>query len=193
MNKNVSFIKTTLLGGLIFLIPFVIIVTVLDEAISIMFFVAEPMAEFIPIESIGGVTVINIVALVIIMLCCFLAGLLSMSSPGKRAFNWIDSKMVLMIPGYAFVKSFTGSIKKDNENTLLKPVFARLGDFYRIGFEVERLDNGLVAVFLPGSPDAMSGYVAYMPEEIVKPLDTDFSTAFTILNTLGQGSVKHIK
>jgi len=39
----------------------------------------------------------------------------------------------------------------------------------------------------------MSGYVAYMPEDIVKPLDTDFSTAFTILNTLGQGSVKHIK
>jgi uncharacterized membrane protein len=193
MDKHTNFIKTTLLGGLIFLIPFVIIIAVLDEALSVMVYIAEPLAEYIPIESIAGVAVVNLIGLAIIILCCFLAGLMSLSSPGKRVFNWFDSKMVLMIPGYAFIRSFAGNMKKDEEYSLLKPVFAKLDDFYRIGFEVERLDNGLIAVFLPGSPDAMSGYIAYMPEDIVKPLDTDFSKTYTILSRLGRGSGQYIK
>ena len=45
---------------------------------------------------------------------------------------------------------------------LSMPVVASFDDQSQVGFEVEGLDNGLVADFLPGSPDTWSGTVAYM-------------------------------
>ncbi len=40
-----QFIKTTILGGVIFLIPFVIVIAVLGKAHKIMMLVAEPMSN----------------------------------------------------------------------------------------------------------------------------------------------------
>ncbi|MGI9533326.1 MAG: DUF502 domain-containing protein [Thermodesulfobacteriota bacterium] len=188
MNKNVSFLKTTLIGGLIFLIPVVVIAAVFGKAIKIMIVFAKPLEKLVPFESIGGIAVINILAFLIMILLCFLAGLFSRSSTGKRAFNWFDSKLLELLPQYAFVKGFAGTLKEDDEEKVLIPVFAKLDDQALIGFEVERIDNGLVAVYLPGSPDTLSGTVAYMTEDRVEPLNIDFKEASKILRTLGRGS-----
>ncbi len=63
-----------------------------------------------------------------------------------------------------------------------------MDDQAQVGFEVERLDNGLVAVYLPGSPDTWSGVVAYLTEDRVEVLNVDFATASKTLSTLGRGS-----
>lgn len=188
MKENVNFLKTTLIGGLIFLIPLVVIVSVLGKALKIMVVFAKPLEKLVPFESIAGIAVINILAFLIIILLCFLAGLFSRSSTGKSVFNLIDSKLLELLPGYAFVKGFAGTIKEDDEENVLIPVFVRLDDQNQMGFEVERLGSGLVAVYLPGSPDTMSGSVAYMTEDRVERLNIDFATASKILRTLGRGS-----
>ena len=188
MNNKIGFLKTTLIGGLIFLIPFVVIVAILGKAINIMIVFAKPLEKLVPFETIGGIAVINILAFLVMVLLCFLAGLFSRSKPGKRAFNTIDAKLLALIPGYAFVKGFAGTIKKDDEQSVLAPVYVKLDDQTLMGLEVERMGNGLVAVFLPSSPDTWSGTVAYMEEERVERLEVDFATASKILRTLGRGS-----
>ena len=57
MEKKDSFIKTTVIGGLIFLIPFVIIVSILGKAIKTMVLVARPLDKMVQLESIGGIGV----------------------------------------------------------------------------------------------------------------------------------------
>lgn len=57
MEKKDSFIKTTVIGGLIFLIPFVIIVSILGKAIKTMVVVARPLDKMVQLESIGGIGV----------------------------------------------------------------------------------------------------------------------------------------
>jgi hypothetical protein len=57
MEKKDSFIKTTVIGGLIFLIPFVIIVSILGKAIKTMVVVAKPLDKMVQLESIGGIGV----------------------------------------------------------------------------------------------------------------------------------------
>jgi uncharacterized membrane protein len=163
MEKRASFLKTTLIGGLVFLIPFVIIIAVLGKAIRIMIFL------------------------------CFFAGLVARSVPGRSAFRWLDSKLMAVIPGYAFAKSFTGSIEKGEEKKVLVPVLAKFDDQAQVGFEVERLENGLVAVFLPGSPDTWSGTVTYLTEDRVDILNIDFATVTKTLRTIGRGSQQLFK
>ncbi|VUX55778.1 exported protein of unknown function [uncultured Woeseiaceae bacterium] len=61
-----------------------------------------------------------------------------------------------------------------------------------IGYEVERLTDGWVAVYLPGAPETRSGSVAYFTNDRVVPLDTDFAGIASCLKTLGRGSSKII-
>jgi uncharacterized membrane protein len=75
----------------------------------------------------------------------------------------------------------------------LVPVLARFDDQAQVGFEVERLENGLVAVFLPSSPDTLSGTVAYLTEDRVDILNIDFATVTKTLRTLGRGSQQLFK
>jgi uncharacterized membrane protein len=193
MDKHVGFLKTTIIGGLIFLIPFVLIVSVLGKAIKTMIVVARPLEKMIPLESIGGIAVIHILAILLLVFVCFLAGLFARSSTGKRAFDWLDSKLIMMIPGYSFIKGFAGTIEKDESKTVMIPVLAKLDDQTLLGFEIERLSDGQVVVFLPGSPDTTSGAVAYMTEDRVQRLDIDFAATYKILRTLGRGSEQFIK
>jgi uncharacterized membrane protein len=193
MDKHVGFIKTTVIGGLIFLIPFVIIVSVLGKAINTMIVVARPLEKMIPLESIGGIAVIHILAILLVVFVCFLAGMLAKSSAGKRSFTWLDSKLIMLIPGYSFIKGFAGTMEKDESKKVMIPVLAKLDDQTLLGFEVERLSDGQVVVFLPGSPDTTSGTVAYMTEDRVERLDIDFAATYKILRTLGRGSEQFIK
>lgn len=188
MMKKTGFIKTTLIGGLIFLIPFVVITAVLGKAVKLMISLADPISKVIPIESVAGVAIVNIVAITVLIFICFFAGLLARSKAGKRAFNSLDIKLMALIPGYAFVKGIAGSMDGKEDKKVLIPVLAKFDDQSQVGFEVERLDNGLVAVFLPGSPDTWSGTVAYMTEDRVEKLNIDFTAATKTLRTLGRGS-----
>ncbi len=188
MKYRTGFLKTTLIGGLIFLIPFVVIMAVLGKAVKIMLALANPISKIIPIESVAGIAFVNILAIVVLVFICFFAGLMARSKAGKHAFNSLDIKLMALLPGYAFVKGIAGSMDDKGDKKVLTPVLAKFDDQSQVGFEVERLDNGLVAVFIPGSPDTWSGAVAYMTEDRVEKLNIDFTAATKTLRTLGRGS-----
>ena len=74
-NRTFTFIKTTVMGGLLFLVPVVFLVFILSEAMDYMLVIAEPMADWIPVDTVGGVALANLIAVVIMILICFIAGL----------------------------------------------------------------------------------------------------------------------
>ena len=79
-----KFIKTTLIGGLLFLVPIVALVLVVNKALDVMLNVAEPVAEFLPIDSLAGVATVNVIAAAIVAITCFVAGLGAYTTPAKR-------------------------------------------------------------------------------------------------------------
>lgn len=60
MNGMRQLIRTTLVGGIIFLIPLVFVVAVFGKAVQIMKSVAVPIGDLIPIESVAGVAIVPI-------------------------------------------------------------------------------------------------------------------------------------
>ena len=186
-----GFIKNTVIGGFIFLIPFVVIFVVIAKALKIMISVAKPISNIVPIESFAGIAIIDLLALLIIVVLCFIAGLLARGSFGKNTFKSLDNSLANLIPGYSVLKSIADSFKNEQEaEKNLKPVLVKFDDLSQLGFEVEKIDNGLVAVFLPGSPDTWSGSVAYMTEDRVERLNIDLLAVKKTLRTLGNGSNK---
>jgi uncharacterized membrane protein len=183
-----KFIKTTIIGGLVFMVPLVIVAVVVGKALEIMTLAAKPMGSQIPVDSIGGVAPSNVLALLVLALLCFVTGLIAMSRTAKKVYRSLGNTL-LAIPGYAFVKGFTDSMTDSQETAkFLIPVFVRFDDHERIGFEVERLNQGKVVIYLREAPNPWSGSVVYLSEDRGKRLDMTVSQAINNVRYLGRGS-----
>jgi uncharacterized membrane protein len=188
MTKRTGPLKKTVLGGVIFLIPFVILLAVAGKAYEVMEKVAAPVASAIGIERIGAVAVINVVTVLAIIAVCYVAGLLATSKLGKGAYHGIDEKMINIFPRYSFVKSVTAEVS-DRQAGAMKVVLIRFDDQSQIGFEVERSGEQVV-VFLPGSPDPWSGAVSLVTPDRVTPLKVEFKTAVRTMRLAGRDALK---
>jgi len=188
MNNSWRLVRTTLIGGVIFLIPLVFVVAVFGKAFQIMKSVAIPLGKLIPVESVAGIAVVPILATLIMILSCLTAGLLARSPGGRRVYSKLDTVLLQMIPGYAWVKGITGGIRDEEAEEVLKPVLVRFDDQFLLGFEVDRVADGLVAVYLPSSPDPRSGTVSFVTSDRIQLVDAGFKKVTKICKNLGRGS-----
>jgi uncharacterized membrane protein len=188
MKTVASLIKTTVLGGVVFLLPLVLLVVIVGKAFNIMKTLSTPAANLISAEKFAGYAVADLLAITVLLLITLLAGLLARSPVFDDFYKKLDAIILQIIPGYSWVKGMTGSLSDADAEKTLKPVAVIQDDMVQIGYEVERLPDNWVAVFLPGAPDTRSGSVGYFTDDRVKPLDTSFAGIAGCLKTLGRGS-----
>jgi len=192
MKGFFQLIKTTIIGGLIFLVPIIIVVAILGKAFELMIKVAKPLSEWIPLDSIGGVALANILAVLAILLCCLIAGIIAKGDTAKHILKSVESKLLVAIPGYTFVKGVTDSLDSSEEAAkAFVPVIAKFDDNAQIGFEIERTEKGNVVVYLPGSPNPWSGSVVFLNADRVELLDMTVPDAINNIRHLGRGSAKY--
>jgi len=183
-----NFLKTTVIGGMVFLVPIVILIMILGKAHAIMMRVAAPLADWIPLEAVGGVALADLLAVVVVLALCFIAGLIARSRGAARIIDSLESKFLSSIPGYAFIKGMLGSILGAEGDGKLDPVLLRLDDAWQVAFEVERCQDGRVVVYVPGAPEPWSGAVLLVDAERVERLDINMSTAIKNIRALGHGT-----
>lgn len=189
MKRAFQPVKTIIIGGAVFLVPVVVVFVVLGKAFGFMVRLAKALDGLIPVDSIGGVAMVNVLAVLGVLMCCFLAGVAARSGVGKRIFRYLEDTLLGGIPGYALIKGFTDSmVSGDNVAEGFVPVVARFDDNAQIAFEVERTGNGSVVIYLPGAPNPWSGSVVYMSEDRVDRLDMTVSEAIRNIRQLGRGS-----
>ena len=188
MQSLRGLIRATLIGGIVFLIPLVFVVAFFGKAFQIMKAVATPVGKLIPFDTVAGFIVLDILTVLIIVICCLLAGLLARSPWGRRMNARIDAALLQVIPAYAWVKGMTGELRDDEAEDVLKPVQVRFDDQFQLGFEVDRAEDGLVAVYLPGSPNPRSGSVSYVSPDRVQTVDVPVQAVSKIYKNLGRGS-----
>lgn len=187
-----KFLLTTVLGGVLFLIPFVLVVVLLGKGFRIMRTVAGKVDLLLPVDSVVGLPIVDVLAVLFLISCCFIAGLAARSSRGRDLQNRIDDLLLQLVPGYAWIKGMTSSVSNEEFAAGFKPVWIRLDDQYQVGFEVERCEGGLVAVFLPGAPDPRTGTLSYVESDRVENLDSSFNEVAKNFKRLGLGSAAKI-
>jgi uncharacterized membrane protein len=191
MDKRLGFIKTTVVGGFVFLIPAAIVVVVLGKVIGALKTLAKALAPVFGIESFVGGLVLNLLALAVIVLLCFVAGLLARRASAKHMRAKLDSTLLNSFPGYAFVKGFADNLRHTEELAgSFVPVAVQFDDYVQLAFETHRADDGKVSVYLPGAPNPWSGTVVYVSSERVRPLAITLTDAIRNIRTLGKGSLE---
>jgi uncharacterized membrane protein len=183
-----SFIKTTIIGGLIFLVPIIVLTLILGKALGITRTIVRPLITLIDVKTIGGVGVATPLAILVIVLFCFFTGLLAKTDLAKKINNWLESAILSNIPGYTFMKSMGESFTGIDMDHGYETILARIEDAWQIAFLVERIEGGHVAVFVPGAPSPWSGAVYFMSEDRIKPIDVPHKSALKCIQRLGKES-----
>jgi uncharacterized membrane protein len=191
MTKRLGFIKTTVVGGFVFLIPTAIVVVALGKVIGTLKVLARTLSSFFGIESLVGGFVVELLAIAATVLVCFVMGLLAKRASAKRMREKLDTTLLNSFPGYAFIKGFAENLRQAEELAgSFQPVLVRFDDYAQVAFETHRDSAGNVAVYLPGAPNPWSGTVVYVSQERVVPLAMTLTEALRNIRTLGKGSIE---
>jgi uncharacterized membrane protein len=188
VKQKTSALKTTILGGVIFLIPFVVLLLLAGKVYELMSTFSRPLAAAIGIEGIGEIAVLRVITVLLTVVVCYAAGRLATSERGARLFDRIDSQLIKIFPRYGFIKAMATDLSGEG-STVLPVVMVRFDDQSQLGFEIERSDEQVV-VFLPGSPDPWSGAVSFVTPDRVAFMHTDFHKALKTLRLAGRGGLE---
>ena len=193
MDTIKSFLKATLVGGLMFLVPVVLIAVVLRHALQFAGKIAQPLAAVLPVSHVGGVAVATLIAVTVLLVLAFLAGLLSRTGPGRRVTHWFEESILGGLPQYRMVKSLADGLTQLETSTGMQPVLMRGDEGWMLGYLMEELPDCWRVVFLPASPTPMSGNVMYVEATRVKPLNLSMRDAMQLVKRLGIGSAEKLR
>lgn len=183
-----NFIKVTMIGGVVFLVPIAVLVIILGKIVNVLARLATPLTAWFPMDRVIGFAIADLLAVAVIVVVCFMAGLVARSSVVVRYINSLESRFLYSIPGYTFIKSMTSSVAGVEDDKSLTPVLACFDDASQIAFKVESLPDGKVLVFIPGAPDPWAGSLYVMSADRIEPLDVSLKDAVKKIRALGSGS-----
>ena len=126
MKTLMSVLKSTAIGGVVFLIPLVLLVVIVGKAFNIIKTVSTPMANLISAEKVAGYAVADLLA----VRCAFLASRCWQGYWPGAPFSIVSTRrsttMLLQVfPGYAWIKGMTGSLSDSDAQKVLE---ARCGN-----------------------------------------------------------------
>jgi len=188
MNDNpvVRFVLTTIIGGLFFLVPLMFLIFMLGKAIGFMMVIAKPMADWLPVDTVGGVALANLLAILAVVLVCFFAGLVARHSMASGFVKALESKVLAKIPGYAMIKGIKSAFDSSAAQGM-RPVALQLGTAERIALEIEKLPDGRSMVYVPSAPSVWSGITQILPADQITYLDIPITSVMELTEKFGHG------
>ncbi|MEE4382437.1 MAG: DUF502 domain-containing protein [Pseudomonadales bacterium] len=187
----IRFLRTTIAGGILFLVPFVIIAVLVEKALEIAVRIVAPIESHLPIHSLVGLEKAYVLAGLVLLLLCFLAGNFAKTSVAKATTLRFETAFLNRIPGYLLLKTIAEEIAGGDPSERFPSVLVRLDDAAQYAFLVEEnREQGYSVVFVPGAPSPASGDVLIVSSDRVIPLDRSTRKAISCLQRMGLGSDK---
>jgi uncharacterized membrane protein len=186
MRGIYRFLKSTLLGGLVVLVPLVVLGALVVWVVQITLRVLAPVFEWLPDKSIGGVSLAVLAAIAGVVGICFLAGLVAETAIIRRLGDRAE-RVALFVPGYALMKNVGANIVGVESRHPVRTVLVRFPGSWQLGFLMDTLADGRHVVFIPGVPRALVGTLHIVAPEQLEVLAMSVSSALDALGRLGVG------
>jgi hypothetical protein len=110
MQAISRFVRTTIIGGVLFLTPIVVIWLILGKAYNIAGRALQPLTALIPDSLSSRTTITAVLEVLLIALACFLAGLLARTMRAQRIVRDLEVSLLSKVPGYEYIKQAGASM-----------------------------------------------------------------------------------
>jgi len=191
MNPTFRFIRTTIIGGILFLLPVVVLFIIFEKAHSILSVIADPISRKIS-DSILGFDGSALISILLLILICFMGGLIFQSKKVKKVLQKLEDKVLIFIPGYSLMKSITADTLGEDVANKLIPVRVADGEDWLLGFLIEEGKNHST-VFLPDAPRYDAGEIRILPTSSVFKLEISTDKFTKMIRSYGVGVVDFIE
>lgn len=190
LRRLLNFVKSTVVGGIFVLVPLVLLCIVLGQAATFAYHIIHPIIGLMPVKSATTVSLAFGIAILAIVLVCFLAGLLARTAVSRWFVGSLEQVILTFVPGYGLMKSMGQGWVGISGEEPHQPVMVRFDDSQQIGFVMDTIVDGRLVVFLPDVPTPWSGTLVFVGPERITPLAISTKEAIECLRRLGTTTSK---
>ncbi len=190
MKNAWIFIKTTLLGGVVVILPAAIIATVFAWMFGLVTRVIRPFTSILAARSSMGAVMADLLGIAIVVGFCFALGMVVRTAAGRFLQRSVESRLERFAPGYRLIKDTQLLFLGRKKSPFLRVALVRLyaSDALTTAFVTEEHGDGTLTVFVPTSPNPTSGLIFHLKAEHVHPVDATVEEAMRSVIACGVGS-----
>ena len=199
LGRTKNFFRTTILGGVIVILPTIILIFAFRWLFGIVSNGIKPLTDLvvynIDLPDMYDEAIAKAIVISVIILGCFMVGLFVRTRLGQLIYNGLENSVLSKAPGYKVVKEtvnqFVGKKESPFSSVALVQIFEN--DTKVTAFITDRHDDGTVTVFVPTGPNPTSGFIYHLNEQYVHPVDVSVEDAMRSVISCGAGSEKLIQ
>jgi uncharacterized membrane protein len=185
MKKTLSYIGTTLVAGLMIIVPVYLAILLLLKGMKTVAALIRPIAGLLP-DAIPAETMLS---LLLVLGICFVIGFAIRTQAGKLLRERLEKTFFERIPGYALLRSFTQQLAGSSSEKVWKPALVFTDDgAYVLAFIIEELEDGRYTVFVPSIPTPLAGAFWIVDRDRVHPVNVPFTEALKVVSKWGSGA-----
>ena len=182
------FLTVTLVQGVLFLVPLVLVAVLAREGYQMLHRLSQPVARLLPDDRFFGVLAEDLVSIIAIILLFLIAGLFVGTRSGRLLSDRLERTILYRVPGYLLVRGAMGSFPGLSTETRPEPSLVETDDGWAFALLVEREPPGFCTVFLPDSPTPTTGSVRIIEATRVRSLDVSMLNLLACLTRSGTGA-----
>src|SRR5262245_20139072 len=186
MKTITTFVKVTLVGGMLIVLPLWVSLLLLLKAIKGVLAVLQPIAKLVPQRFVHH----DVVALCLLILICFGIGLLIRTEFGKRIGDWLEQHLLGRLPGFSIIRGMIGQFAGKEDEQSFQPALVEIEEALVPAFIIEKHVDGQFTVFVSSSPTPMAGAIYILQPERVHPVDVPLRKAMVCVTKWGAGAAE---
>lgn len=188
MRRVGRLILATLVRGVLFLVPIVLVALLAREGYGLLHRAVQPIARLFPADRVAGILLEDVLSLIALALVFLVAGLFVGTRAGRLLSDRLEQSVLYRVPGYLLVRAAVGDYGHLGDGSRPEPVLVEEDDGWVFGLLVERLPHDYCTIFLPDSPSPTSGAVRLVDASRVHPLEVSTFGLLGVLTRSGAGA-----
>jgi len=194
MLKLRNFFFNIFIGGVLVLLPIIIILQILQWLFALFEESTRPLTFYLVSEFSLNQTLALITSLILVVILFSIIGMIVRTQVGNNLFQITERILLFKIPGYRTVKEITEQISGKQKGLFRKVALITVGNtgVSATGFVTDEIDENHSTVFIPCGPNPTTGFILHVNNKDITVLDVSVESAMKTVISCGSGSAKFI-
>ena len=194
MNHIRKFFINMFIGGLIVLLPIIVVIQIFKWFFSIFEEGSRPLTNYLmSLYSMSDTTAIMF-SMISVFAVLSVIGMLVRTKIGNGLYQLFENNILFRIPGYKAIKEITDQISGKQKGLFRKVVLVNLADkgVSVTGFVVDEIGDSHSTVFVPCGPNPTTGFIYHVNNTEITDVDVSIETAMKTVISCGSGSSQFV-
>lgn len=185
-----NFLINIFIGGLIVLLPIIIVIQISQWLFSIFEEGSRPLTNYLVSAFSINEALAIVFSLVLVFVAFSVIGMIVRTQIGSGFYQFFERAILFKVPGYKTIKEITDQISGKQKGLFRDVALITIGNtgVAATGFIVDEIDDFHSTVFIPCGPNPTTGFILHVKNDDIIVVDISVETAMKTVISCGSGS-----